>query len=135
MLTVRAAAPRRLHGRHEAVYRLYKEENLQLRGKGPKRRKMVVARRARFAPTQPGQAWAMDFVSTHAELIASIRPHARAPSGQSNISTARPKAAAIDGDCSASRAAASRARLQCLRGSLRVRMSSPHPSTVQTPQR
>jgi putative transposase len=45
------------------VYRLYREENLQLRGKRPKRRKMVVARRARFVPTQPGQAWAMDFVS------------------------------------------------------------------------
>jgi len=45
------------------VYRLYKEENLQLRGRRPKRRKMVVARRARFVPRRPGQAWAMDFVS------------------------------------------------------------------------
>lgn len=45
------------------VYRLYREEGLQLRSKRPKRRKMVVARRARFVPTQPGQAWAMDFVA------------------------------------------------------------------------
>jgi putative transposase len=45
------------------VYRLYQDENLQLRSKRPKRRKMVVARRARFQPTQPGQAWAMDFVA------------------------------------------------------------------------
>jgi len=45
------------------IYRLYREEQLQLRSKRPKRRKMVVARRSRFVPTQPGQVWALDFVS------------------------------------------------------------------------
>ena len=45
------------------VYRLYQEEQLQLRSKRPKRRKMVMQRAARFAATRPGQAWAMDFVA------------------------------------------------------------------------
>lgn len=45
------------------IYRLYREEQLQLRSKRPKRRKMVVSRRARFAASAPGQAWAMDFVA------------------------------------------------------------------------
>lgn len=45
------------------VYRLYREEQLQLRSKRPKRRKMVMSRVARFTATQSGQAWAMDFVA------------------------------------------------------------------------
>ena len=45
------------------IYRLYREEQLQLRSKRPKRRKMVFSRRARFAASAPGQAWAMDFVA------------------------------------------------------------------------
>lgn len=45
------------------VYRLYIEENLQLRSKRPRRRKMVVARRERHVPRRPNQAWSMDFVA------------------------------------------------------------------------
>jgi putative transposase len=45
------------------VYRLYAEEALQLRSKRPRRRKMVVARRERYVPKRPNQAWSMDFVS------------------------------------------------------------------------
>lgn len=49
-------------GRNQ-TYRIYAEEQLQLRSRLPKRRKMTVLRRARFAPERPGQVWAMDFVS------------------------------------------------------------------------
>ena len=45
------------------VYRLYTEEKLQLRCKRPRRRKMVVARRERYVPKRPNQAWSMDFVA------------------------------------------------------------------------
>jgi putative transposase len=45
------------------AYRLYTEEALQLRSKRPKRRKMAVARRERYVPKRPNQAWSMDFVS------------------------------------------------------------------------
>ncbi len=45
------------------VYRLYTEENLQLRCRRPRRRKMVVARRERYVPKRPNQAWSMDFVA------------------------------------------------------------------------
>ena len=60
----RAAAPRGLArlGRTLA-YRLYREEELQLRSKLPRRRKMVVARRERFVPRRPNEAWSMDFVA------------------------------------------------------------------------
>jgi putative transposase len=44
-------------------YRIYGEEQLQLRSKLPKKRKMVVQRRQRTLPTAPGQAWSMDFVA------------------------------------------------------------------------
>lgn len=47
----------------DLAYRLYREENLQLRSKRPKRRKMHVARRERYAPKRANQAWSMDFVS------------------------------------------------------------------------
>jgi putative transposase len=47
----------------ELVYRLYREESLQLRSKRPKRRKMHVARRERYVPKRSNQAWSMDFVS------------------------------------------------------------------------
>jgi putative transposase len=47
----------------DQVYRIYREEHLQLRSKRPKRRKMAVARRERFVPKRPNEAWAMDFVS------------------------------------------------------------------------
>lgn len=45
------------------VYRLYAEEQLQLRSKLPKRRKMVVSRRQRCAPTRPNEVWSLDFVA------------------------------------------------------------------------
>ena len=50
------------HGRH-TTYRLYVEERLQLRSKLPRRRKMVVTRSLRIQPTEPNQAWTMDFVA------------------------------------------------------------------------
>ncbi len=49
-------------GQNQA-YRLYSEEQLQLRSKLPKRRKMVVTRQAKLKPTKPNEAWSMDFVS------------------------------------------------------------------------
>jgi putative transposase len=45
------------------TFRLYQEEQLQLRSKLPKRRKMVVCRQVRIKPTQPNQVWSMDFVA------------------------------------------------------------------------
>jgi putative transposase len=48
--------------RHQA-YRLYSEEQLQLRSKLPKRRKMVVTRRAKPKPVSANDAWSMDFVA------------------------------------------------------------------------
>ena len=44
------------------VYRLYREEGLALRTKGPRRRKMVVHREARCRPAQANEAWTLDFV-------------------------------------------------------------------------
>jgi putative transposase len=49
-------------GKNQA-FRLYQEEQLQLRSKLPKRRKMVVCRQVRIKPTQPNQVWSMDFVA------------------------------------------------------------------------
>lgn len=49
-------------GRNQA-YRLYSEEQLQLRSKLPKRRKMVVTRQAKIKPSRPNEAWSMDFVA------------------------------------------------------------------------
>ncbi len=46
----------------DQTYRLYTEESLQLRSKRPRRRKMAVARRERYVPKRPNQAWSMDFV-------------------------------------------------------------------------
>ena len=45
------------------AYRLYREEQLQLRSKLPKRRKMVVQRQQRIQASAPGQVWTMDFVA------------------------------------------------------------------------
>ena len=47
----------------DQTYRLYAEESLQLRSKRPRRRKMTVARRERYVPKRPNQAWSMDFVA------------------------------------------------------------------------
>lgn len=49
-------------GRNQA-FRLYQEEQLQLRSKLPRRRKMVVCRQVRIKPTEPNQVWSMDFVA------------------------------------------------------------------------
>jgi putative transposase len=45
------------------VYRLYREEGLILRGKQPKRRKMLVHRQARCRPKRVNEAWSLDFVA------------------------------------------------------------------------
>ena len=49
-------------GKNQA-YRLYCEEQLQLRSKLPKRRKMVVARRERPRAHAANEIWSLDFVS------------------------------------------------------------------------
>jgi len=56
-------------GRNQA-FRIYREEELQLRSKKPRRRKMVVARRERYVPKRPNQAWSMDFVAD--QLVSGI---------------------------------------------------------------
>jgi putative transposase len=53
------------------VYRLYCEEQLQLRVRRSPRRKMAVARRSRYVPKRSNQAWAMDFVAD--ELVNGTR--------------------------------------------------------------
>lgn len=45
------------------VYRLYTEEQLQLRSKLPKRRKVVVSRRQRYVAKHPNEVWSLDFVA------------------------------------------------------------------------
>jgi len=47
----------------DQTYCLYTEESQQLRSKRPRRRKMAVARRERYVPKRPNQAWSMDFVA------------------------------------------------------------------------
>lgn len=47
----------------DQAYRVYCEESLQLRSKRPRRRKMAVARRERYVPKRPNQAWSLDFVA------------------------------------------------------------------------
>jgi putative transposase len=48
---------------HKRVYRLYKEEGLNLRAKRPRRRKAAAHRLDRPLLTAPNQSWSMDFVS------------------------------------------------------------------------
>ncbi|AKZ28967.1 transposase [Ralstonia solanacearum] len=48
---------------HKRVYRLYKEEGLNLRTKRPRRRKAAAHRLERPVLTAPNQSWSMDFVS------------------------------------------------------------------------
>jgi putative transposase len=43
------------------VYRLYHEESL-LQSKRPRRRKMVVHRKARYAPMRPNEVWSLEFI-------------------------------------------------------------------------
>ena len=59
-------------GRSQA-YRLYSEEQLQLRSKLPKRRKMVVSRQYRTKPQGRGQVWSMDFVADQLSDGAKFR--------------------------------------------------------------
>jgi putative transposase len=56
------------------MYRLYSEEQLQLRSKLSKRRKMVVTRQAKIKPTKPNEAWSMDFVAD--QLANGMKFHA-----------------------------------------------------------
>lgn len=48
---------------HKRVYRLYKEQELQMRRKKPKRRVQAKAREDRIVPTCKNDVWSMDFVS------------------------------------------------------------------------
>jgi putative transposase len=45
------------------VYRLYAEEQLQLRSKLPRRHKMVISRRERCVPMRPDGVWGLDFLA------------------------------------------------------------------------
>jgi putative transposase len=49
-------------GKHQ-MYRFYGEEQLQLRSKLPKRRKMLVNRRERVQADRPDAIWGLDFVA------------------------------------------------------------------------
>lgn len=47
---------------HKRVRRIYREENLTIRTKMPKRRRAALVREERITPTAPNQSWAMDFM-------------------------------------------------------------------------
>ena len=53
------------------VYRLYKEEGLQLRNKTPKRKVKAKLREGRAEPVRRNDVWAMDFV--HDQLYDGAR--------------------------------------------------------------
>jgi putative transposase len=59
-------------GRNQA-FRLYQQEQLQLRSKLPRRRKMVVCRQVRIKPIPPDQVWSMDFVADQLANGAKFR--------------------------------------------------------------
>ena len=63
-------------GRSQA-YRLYSEEQLQLRSKLPRRRKMVVQRRQRIEPRKAGDAWTAVDIWTMRLAAHRLRPGAR----------------------------------------------------------
>lgn len=48
---------------HKRVYRLYKQEGLNLRSKRPRRNRAAAHRLERIEETRPHQAWSMDFVA------------------------------------------------------------------------
>lgn len=48
---------------HKRVYRLYKEEGLNLRSKRPRRSRAAAHRLPRVEATRPNESWSMDFVS------------------------------------------------------------------------
>src|SRR5690606_3772313 len=47
---------------HKRVYRVYREEGLQLRPRRKRRRRAAVVRLPRAVVTEPNQRWAMDFM-------------------------------------------------------------------------
>jgi putative transposase len=53
------------------IYRLYYEEGLSLRAKGPKRRRRSAVQRVRIAATQANHVWCMDFM--HDRLLGGDR--------------------------------------------------------------
>lgn len=55
------------------VYRLYREESLQLRNKTPKRRVKAKLREDRTAPSRSNEVWAMDFVHDQLATGRKIR--------------------------------------------------------------
>jgi len=59
-------------GRSQA-YRLYRQEQLQLRSKPTKRRKMLVQRQQRIQASAPGQVWTMDFVADELGYVEKSR--------------------------------------------------------------
>jgi putative transposase len=59
-----------VHANHKRVYRVYREEKLQVRRR--RRRRMVAGERVRLIPAKaPNQRWSMDFVR---DTLASGRP-------------------------------------------------------------
>lgn len=48
---------------HKRVYRIYREEGLNLRAKRPKRRVSAASREGRPVITRLNECWSMDFVS------------------------------------------------------------------------
>ena len=59
-------------GKNQA-FRLYQVEQLQMRSKLPRRRKMAECRQIRIRPTQPNQVWSMDFVADQLANGAKFR--------------------------------------------------------------
>jgi len=56
---------------HKRIARLYTQEGLNLRAKGPKRRRRSAVMRVRIAATQPNHVWCMDFM--HDRLVGDAR--------------------------------------------------------------
>jgi len=59
-------------GRNQA-FRLYQEEQLQLRSTLPRRRKVVVCRQVSIRPTEPNQVSSMDIVADQLTNRAKFR--------------------------------------------------------------
>ena len=67
------------------VRRIYREENLAIRAKTPKRRRAAVVRTERVVPSAPNQSWAMDFMHDVLALrTTAARPVAFAGWGSSS---------------------------------------------------
>jgi putative transposase len=59
------------HVNRKRVRRIYREENLAIRTRTPKRRRAATVRDERVVPTAPNQSWAMDFMH---DVLAVMRP-------------------------------------------------------------